>query len=403
MLNSFNKKFLTCEKHADCSEIPDTTCCWKPGENSNKQCTKTPDRIRHLFAFTPTNVSRERMLNEMKFYNDLKRLRLDFSALVLLVGQGDCVAMYCPNGNLVMFDCGSLPHGNGNALTAEEVKEVLMDNVKKVTIFISHGDIDHYIYLPTVFDNINIIDSVIIGGNPKDYKAKMWMKDLAKENKLYAINNCKKCIRTCNNKLHIVKFQEGKWIAAEDMTTLEDMKICGNAENIAFDIIAANIGKDTNEKSIVLRVSAVESEQTRSMLLSGDIKGIAARTVANYAHYNLKSDIYQISHHGASTGANKFDWLNAIKPKQAFVSHAYNNQYGHPRCEAIRNLINIGSILTRTTFFSPGHLFTCGEKLNSKTFRYTGNICHHIFSTSPAKDIICTRPKKHFKMNKEVK
>ena len=66
------------------------------------------------------------------------------------------------------------------------------------------------------------------------------------------------------------------------------MDICGN-ENIGFDIIAANVGKQKNRKSIVLRVST-----EKSMLLAGDMERSAAKTVTKASHNRLKSDIYQI-------------------------------------------------------------------------------------------------------------
>ena len=117
---------------------------------------------------------------------------------MLPVGQGDCVAMYCPNGNLVMFDCGSSMREKG--LTEEEVKGLLTNkNVQKVTICISHGDVDHYKYLPTVFNDLTKIDGVIIGGHPKDYDGsetiKKWMLALAQNNKLYAINKFKNAFK----------------------------------------------------------------------------------------------------------------------------------------------------------------------------------------------------------------
>ena len=82
--------------------------------------------------------------------------------------------------------------------------------------------------------------------------------------------------------------------------------------------------------------------------------------------------------------ANKFEWLDAIQPKEAFVSHTYHRQFGHPKCEAIRNLISIGSVLTNTKLFTSTHPFMCGDRLKNKNYvRYDGEICHHIFSTYP--------------------
>ena len=291
-----------------------------------------------------------------------------------------------------MFDCGS--SNPGIALTALEVKEVLKDHMKRITIFISHGDLDHYKYLPTIFDDISKIDRVIIGGEPKEYNHQIfnaiqnWIHDLDTNNKLYAINKLKKCIGTCNDKLHRATYDPAKkeWTAGSVLIELKDMNICGIFSDVGFDIIAANVGTQKNKQSIVLQVSATKSGKKRSMLLSGDIEGSLSKTIAEVARNRLKSDIYQISHHGASTLANKFEWLDAIQPKQAFVSHAYHSQFAHPRCEAIRNLISIGSLLTRTKFLT----FMCGDRLENKNYvRYDGEICHHIFSTYPTSNRVC--------------
>ena len=51
-----------------------------------------------------------------------------------------------------MFDCGSSNTEAG--LNVNDVKDLLMEKVKRITIFISQGDVDHYKYLPTVFENI---------------------------------------------------------------------------------------------------------------------------------------------------------------------------------------------------------------------------------------------------------
>ena len=394
MLNSINNNQLVCTQTANCAARPGTDCCWIPGKKNTKQCTtrNEGDRVGWNFLFTVKN--RKQMFDLMQFSIVLNKPY--FTSVALPVGQGDCVAMFCPNGDLVMFDCGS--SNPGIALTALEVKEVLKDHMKRITIFISHGDLDHYKYLPTIFDDISKIDRVIIGGEPKEYNHQTftaiqnWIRDLDTNNKLYAINKFKKCIGTCNDKLHRAKYDTAntKWTAGNVLTELKDMNICGINSDVGFDIIAANVGKQKNRKSIVLKVTATKSGKTRSMLLSGDIEGSSAKTVAKVAQNRLKSDIYQISHHGASTLANKFEWLDAIQPKQAFVSHAYHSQFAHPRCEAIRNLISIGSVLTSTKWFTTTHPFMCGDRLKNKQYvRYDGEICHHIFSTYPTSNSVC--------------
>ena len=83
------------------------------------------------------------------------------------------------------------------------------------------------------------------------------------------------------------------------MTTLESMNIC-DGSSISFDIIAANVGESTNEKSIVLKVKNVQ----RSVLLSGNVEGNIAKIIAETVAGQLKATVYQISHHGAATYSN---------------------------------------------------------------------------------------------------
>ena len=207
------------------------------------------------------------------------------------------------------------------------------------------------------------------------------------------------CIGDCNDKLDRVQYHP--W--THERSTVAAMNICGR-ENINFDIIAANVGSPKNQKSIVLKATAEGIIKTkdeyqkvvykrvvcRSVLLAGDIEGDAAETVAKVVPGRLKSDVYQISHHGACTQANKCEWLKAIQPQEAFVSHAYNGKYDHPRCDAIENLLSLGTIQNSSALFhfTHPHPFTC-SKTNPKRVS-TGETCYHIFGTYPTENTICT-------------
>lgn len=63
----------------------------------------------------------------------------------------------------------------------------------------------------------------------------------------------------------------------------------------------------------------------------------------------LNPDVYQISHHEACTEANQCQWLEAIQPQEAFISHVCNikEKYGHPCCDAIETLTHFGEIATK--------------------------------------------------------
>ena len=247
-----------------------------------------------------------------------------------------------------------------------------------IIIFISQGDEDHYIYLGKVFSDSNgeplaNIERVIVGRHPSEYTGiTAWLQAIARNGKLYAINNYEKCIGDCNDKLHTIDQQ---WTSSNQMTSLTHMGICGTSDSpVTFDIIAANVGNDQykNQKSIVLKVTA----GSRSVLFTGDMEGSAARIIARTPGMSnqLQSNVFQISHHGASKDANKLKWLQKINPEEAFVSHAYIGQFSHPHCDAIQRLISIGSIATDTQFLPIAHPFYCTKSRGGDP--HIGKTCH---------------------------
>lgn len=385
--------YKTCSKKWDCKGSATKACCWVPGTPNPMQCVAQVP-VSTLLLQSETKGTRSAMLDDVHNMIDswFAPYPTTLYVVALPVGQGDCTAMYCPNGKLVMFDCGS--SNRQNALTAEEVKGLILNKVRKVTIFISHGDVDHYRHLPAIFSDTGKIDQVIIGGSPDEHAEsdaiRQWMQTVANQGKLYAINGFSRCIGDCNGKLQKVQYQpqSSTWsITGGPMTNLNNMDICGRPD-ISFDIIAANVGKSKNQKSIVLKVIA----GARSVLLAGDMEGSAAKAIATTKNAalkmpdRLKSSVFQISHHGAGTEANKMEWLMAIAPQQAFVSHAHIGQYNHPRCDAIKRLLSVGSIGTDTLFSPLTHPFYCAMSDGSLDY---GKTCHDIFSTYPTRNDIC--------------
>ena len=270
-----------CTEKMDCKDHAADTCCWVPGSALPKECVKevytlTEHQSNLVYNPKTMTVDRKAMLqNVQKLLSDGS-----LQVMVLPVGQGDCIAMHCPNGKLVMFNCGSSSQqrsrGRTRALSADILKNV------KVTIFISHGDVDHNNYLNKVFSDssgepLDIIEHVITGGHPSEYTGiTAWIQAIAHKGKLYAINKYEKCIGDCNNKLHTIDQQ---WRSSNQMTGLPQTDICGTSETpVSFDIIAADVGneQDKNQKSIVLKVTV----GSRSVLFTGDMEGNAATNIA---------------------------------------------------------------------------------------------------------------------------
>ena len=288
----------------------------------------------------------------------------------LPVGQGDCTVIQCPNGNIVLMDCGSTSAGN-NQMDASDVQDFLGDQINNVVVLmITHPDRDHFNYIPNIELNRQAIQAVIIGGKQnnyyhsknKDFKAiHSMLVDADNAGKLYTLNNGQKCIGNC---------------APGNLGT----NFCNN-NNIKFQFLGANIhSSSSNQKSIVMKIVVGQW----SMLLSGDMEGAGATQIAKALGSQLKSTVYKISHHGASSQANRITWLTPIKPKYAFASSGFNHGNNrHPRCDAVKRLLNLGTIVK-----APSHRFYCGNVKGKPPSLYN-NFDRHIYETSPRDDEMC--------------
>ena len=150
------------------------------------------------------------------------------------VGQGDCTFIECPNGNIVVFDCGS---SGGNRMTANQIQNWLGANINSVVaILITHPDRDHYNYLDQIqWNNVNI-RAVIIGSTPGRYgNLGNWLNFWNNQGKLYGIGTAPtlpgtRCIGNC--------------IVGNGAVTIST-DFC-NDPNIQFDILAANVRAPSN-------------------------------------------------------------------------------------------------------------------------------------------------------------
>ena len=364
---------MLCQIQAEQKKAPLDKLCSKLVAKGSSSCGVGTQQCHVPGSSSPakTCVKTDKPQSNPQYYNAAayrpgQSNKNDLEVHTIPIGQGDCTVIYCPGGkNAVLFDCGSTAGGDNRA-APDDVKKYF-ENVDHVTIIISHGDQDHYNYLPRIFDTKPLfgkITQVITGGPASDCSCARsgivdWLKALGK-----------KVIST-----------------GPSNPFLGDKNLC-NDPSVHFEIIAAGSKGAKNERSIVMKLS--RDNNPSSLLFSGDMEGNVAKNLAATRAGDLQSSHYKIAHHGASTKANKPDWLKAISPVEAHVSHAYIGQYGHPRCEAIKNLLDVKSVGTTTTLGST-HPFTCVNKvakgkapdIDSK------DICHRLFSTSPTADTMC--------------
>ena len=284
----------------------------------------------------------------------------------LPVGQGDCTVIQCPNGNIIVFDCGSSP--GGNKMTETEVESWLGINGinRVVAILVTHGQRDHYNYLPGIAWNTTSTVAVIIGGDIGNYREPAiiaWLNGWNNLGKLFTIGTSQSSPSSCIG----------------NCVVNTGTNFCNN-QNFQFNILAANVGTNSqpNQQSIVMKMVFGQW----SMLLSGDMEGVASINIANQLGPGLQSLVYKMSHHGASSLANMIGWLTPIAPQFAFASSGFNyRNCKHPRCDTINRLLSLNTITMTTP-----HQFYCG---NPGGPFIDNNFQFNMLETSPNLTHIC--------------
>ena len=88
-----------------------------------------------------------------------------------------------------------------------------------------------------------------------------------------------------------------------------------------------------NENSIVLQLSFGRT----SFMLPGDVEEDGEEYLVSNYGTGLRSTVLKVAHHG-SAGSSTAPFLDAVQPRVAVISSAYDSQYGHPAEEALKRL-----------------------------------------------------------------
>ncbi len=90
---------------------------------------------------------------------------------------------------------------------------------------------------------------------------------------------------------------------------------------------------DRNENSIVLQLTFGQT----TFLLPGDVEEDSEDYLVSEYGRGLRSTVLKAAHHG-SAGSSTGPFLNAVQPRVAIISSAYDSQYGHPAEETLQRL-----------------------------------------------------------------
>jgi len=121
------------------------------------------------------------------------------------------------------------------------------------------------------------------------------------------------------------------------------------------------INGNLHEGSISLR--AVYGEVR--FMFTGDAEKQTEEAMLN-RNYDLKSDIFQLGHHGSSTSNTKA-FLDVVQPKVAIYSAGSGNSYGHPHDEVIQRLKDMKITIYGTNTHGTIKVTTDGKTYNVST------------------------------------
>lgn len=107
-------------------------------------------------------------------------------------------------------------------------------------------------------------------------------------------------------------------------------------------ILGLNGGEDTNDTSIILKVTYGET----SFLFTGDAEYDGEHAVLD-SGADLSATVLKVGHHGSDT-STCYPFLRAVMPQYAVISVGAGNSYGHPNDGTLSKLRDAGVEVFRT-------------------------------------------------------
>lgn len=223
------------------------------------------------------------------------------------IGQGDCIIIRQPfNRQVTMIDTGGKLQF-GRPLTAyrsdnDIARQTSINYLKSKgishlsTIYLSHHDVDHIGYLPTVMEEMQV-DKIVVPAGMEKQSALME---------------------------RIQGNSQARVIPVTDQTISVDREL-----KILHPFAP---GEAKNEDSLVLAgcFNGVR------FLFTGDLDRDNERKVVE-KYPNLRTDVLKLGHHGSKTASDPV-FLQRLRPQLGIISAGRFNRYHHPSDEVVASL-----------------------------------------------------------------
>jgi len=236
------------------------------------------------------------------------------NAYFLDVGQGDSEYIELPNGRNVLIDGGPNP-------TARLAQFLAQHNVTKIDfVVMTHPHLDHYAGLDYVFSRLKV----------------GIFYDTREENTGSVTS---KALRAKISSLGVPTV----YPAPGDSLDWDPGEVQVKVLNSCPTPGASASGPVLNDCSIVLKVTY----QNTSILYEGDLQSDREAGLAAEYGGQLQSDVLKVGHHGSDTSTSPA-FLNAVKPKFAYMEVGAGNIFAFPAPVTLTSLQAVGATVYRT-------------------------------------------------------
>ncbi len=225
---------------------------------------------------------------------------------VIDVGQGACVVVITPDGRTLVADAGR---------SQERVRRVVIPylrehGVERIDYLVAtNPDQDHIGGMPAILEEMEVgawVDPVVSTTNQTYAESLQLVDELGIE-----------AIRARRGGT----LDMGPGVTAEILWPVDPLMLDGSQES-------------HNDNSIVIRLTHGEV----SFLITGDIEEPAEEALVEADEdERLRADVLVVPHHGSNTSSTA-GFLDAVSPTVAIIPVGLDNQYGHPRDEAVQRL-----------------------------------------------------------------
>ena len=269
------------------------------------------------------------------------------TAYFLDVGQGDCVVIVSPQGQVFVYDTGGLPSlDTGKQVVAPFLRSLGKRRVD--VLCLSHYDFDH------VGGAVGLMKQM-------EVKQVLLPREALEPGnlQLYEVISQTALERGCS--IRLVEPGEhwslGGGVAVSFNTAIalehQDLKLTSTVEDA-----------EAPSGNAASTVAAVASPWG-SLLLTGDL-GSAEEEVLLMGHF----DVFKAGHHG-SKNSNSASFLQRLQPRLTVISCGYRNPYNHPHPEALARLREVGSAVLRTDL--QGNVRLIFDESGIKCYSYIHN------------------------------